>query len=236
MDRQLQLPVLMNHAPRSASRDYTELLSFARAVAHRYAGRLGSSDAQDLVSAGYAGLADAIRLHGSSPDFDVLARCRIRGAIRDELRKNDSVSRRTRRRIREVTRVEKQLVQQRGAAPTEAELARSAGISESALRELRARSAAKPVSYEALQADHPSAEPVTRPSLSPEALVDKRHKVALLESALPLLSERERLVLLAIYIEGRSLKEIGADLSVTEARVCQIHTAALKKIRDAVGN
>jgi RNA polymerase sigma factor for flagellar operon FliA len=45
------------------------------------------------------------------------------------------------------------------------------------------------------------------------------------------LSRRRRFVIEAYYLAGRSMADIGAELGVTESRVCQIHVQALRQMR-----
>jgi RNA polymerase sigma factor for flagellar operon FliA len=45
------------------------------------------------------------------------------------------------------------------------------------------------------------------------------------------LSPRRRFVIEAYYLAGRSLADIGRELGVTESRVSQIHTQALRQMR-----
>jgi RNA polymerase sigma factor for flagellar operon FliA len=47
-------------------------------------------------------------------------------------------------------------------------------------------------------------------------------------SALP---DREKLLLSLYYEQGLNLKEIGAVMNVTEARVCQLRTQATARLR-----
>jgi RNA polymerase sigma factor for flagellar operon FliA len=46
--------------------------------------------------------------------------------------------------------------------------------------------------------------------------------------------EREKIVLTLYYYEGLTLAEIGRVLSVTESRVCQIHTKAVLQLRSRI--
>ncbi|MGI9649367.1 MAG: sigma-70 family RNA polymerase sigma factor, partial [Acidimicrobiia bacterium] len=46
------------------------------------------------------------------------------------------------------------------------------------------------------------------------------------------LPDRERLVVTLYYYEGLTLAEIGMVLSVTESRVCQIHTKSVMSLRN----
>lgn len=52
--------------------------------------------------------------------------------------------------------------------------------------------------------------------------------------AIALLPERDRFVIEQHYYERRTLKEIGAELGVTESRVCQLHRRALRTIGEAL--
>jgi RNA polymerase sigma factor for flagellar operon FliA len=56
----------------------------------------------------------------------------------------------------------------------------------------------------------------------------------LLERALGELSAREKQILALYYYEELTMKEVGATLGLTESRICQIHSAALVKLRARV--
>lgn len=150
----------------------------------------------DLLAAGIVGLVDSIRRNGGSDgeSFVGYARMRIRGAIVDELRAQDWLSRRAREAVNaaggdgtcfvglhEVTPVEESIHLSHGEDPVEALSARS---------------------------DH-------------RALV----------TAIAKLPERERRVVGMYYFEGAKLKEIGAELGVSEPRVSQLHARALGRLR-----
>jgi len=49
------------------------------------------------------------------------------------------------------------------------------------------------------------------------------------------LPERERIVVSLYYFEGLTMREIGEVLSVTESRVCQMHTKAILRLRARLG-
>jgi len=63
----------------------------------------------------------------------------------------------------------------------------------------------------------------------------KESKEALV-SAVDGMPERERTVLMMYYYDGLTLTEIGQVLGVTESRVCQIHTKALRQLRSKLAD
>ena len=57
-----------------------------------------------------------------------------------------------------------------------------------------------------------------------------------LHSDLELLTEKEKKVVKLYYYEDLTLKEISSILEVSESRVSQLHTKALKKIKEQLGD
>ena len=58
----------------------------------------------------------------------------------------------------------------------------------------------------------------------------------MLGEALQLLTEKEQKVITLYYYEELTLKEISSILEVSESRVSQLHTRALKKMKVKMGN
>ena len=58
----------------------------------------------------------------------------------------------------------------------------------------------------------------------------------MLEEALELLTEKEKRVILLYYYEELTLKEISKAMSVSESRVSQLHSKALKKMKTFLGD
>ena len=100
-------------------------------VARELARRLSSqADLDELVSAGMLGLIQAVdsfdRFRGLS--FSTYAVPRIRGAILDELRKQDHVPRSIRRKTREIAAAREVLMRATGRSPDDKHLAEQMGI------------------------------------------------------------------------------------------------------------
>jgi RNA polymerase sigma factor for flagellar operon FliA len=56
-----------------------------------------------------------------------------------------------------------------------------------------------------------------------------------IEHALPALSPKEETVLRLHYFEGQKLKEIGQVLQLSESRISQLHSQALRKLKSRLG-
>ena len=69
---------------------------------------------------------------------------------------------------------------------------------------------------------------------SPLGLLTIAQRTALLSEAISRLPARQRTVVRLRYLKGCSLRQIGEHLSVNESRACQIHRAALGRLRRAL--
>lgn len=218
-----------------------EYLPLVDQVVHRLLRRLPYGvDREELRGIGVVGLMEAARRHRPSCGayFPAYARTRIRGAIIDELRRRDGLTRGRREKARRLSQTVRELEERLQRAPTEAELALELELTP---RQLRAwqREAAEivEVSMDAPThgGDEPSlglAETLADPSQEPGSHGLERQEMAEhLLTHLQGLPERTQYILTAHYFEGRRFAEIGEELGVTEARISQIHKAALLKLR-----
>ena len=71
--------------------------------------------------------------------------------------------------------------------------------------------------------------------MSPEENIDKKELTEKLAEALKGLSEKEQQIITLYYYEEMTLKEIAQTLEVSESRISQLHTRALKKMKDKLG-
>ena len=71
--------------------------------------------------------------------------------------------------------------------------------------------------------------------LSPEENIDKKELTEKLSEALQNLTDKEQQIITFYYYEEMTLKEIAQVLDVSESRVSQLHTRALKKMKDKLG-
>ncbi len=108
--------------------NYSPLVPY---VAGRVLGRVTSApvDREDVLSWGIIGLLDPIETYDPErrTKFESYAISKIRWSILDELRRTDPLSRRLRRRVREVEAARGELAQSLGRAPTEGGVGTKAG-------------------------------------------------------------------------------------------------------------
>ena len=213
-------------------------LKLVHYVARRVSRRVGDSiELTDLVSAGTAGLLSSIDHYDAKREikFSTFATPRIRGAMLDELRRNDTVSRRIRRQQRALKAAEQRLANRLGRAPRHTELAAELGLAPDQLWSLKsaigggARVSLSDGDQRAGLERGNAAFALTRSDLEEEMMQAER--VQQMQKEMAKLPERERQVLTLSYLEGLKLREIGEVLSLTDSRVSQIRTAALANLR-----
>lgn len=189
----------------------------------------------ELVSAGSLGLLQAMA--GFDIDrglaFSTFAMRRIRGAILDELRARDPLSRADRAHVRQLDSAVAELEQRDGRAPTSGEVAQHLGVDHETLYRWRERTAhTGPVSLESEPNGRQLADQIgdNGDDVVHGALeIAERRGVIL--AALDGLPARERLVVSRSYFEEKPLREIAEELGVTESRVCQLRAQALARLR-----
>ena len=131
------------------------------------------------------------------------------------------------------------LAQSQGHQATETELANAMGVTESEVRVIELDSSRRQVSY---LFDHAREEEGLRlvDTLKDEAStvlfddMEQRDVRRHLDRCAQDLSERDRVVLELYFSENMTLSEIGALLSISEARVSQLRRAALNNLEQTV--
>ena len=213
--------------------------TLVRRLAHQMVSKLPANvEVDDLIQVGMIGLSDALARFDASQgvQFETFATQRVRGAMLDELRGNDWMSRGDRRQQRSIEAAVHRLEQRLGRAPSEAEIAREMGLSLRDYQELLGKVRGTQLIYlEDIGGDEPGEDFLDRhvadESASPLGrLEDMRMRRALVD-AIGNLPEREQLVMSLYYEQDMNLKEIAAVLGVTESRVCQLHSQSIARLR-----
>ncbi len=199
---------------------------------------------EDLEHTGILGLNDAIERFDPSrgTKFETYALTRIRGAMLDELRKLDWLSRTARRKFHAYQKAAHELSQETGAEASSEQIRQRLGIApelyRSYLRAVEAAHAATTLSSPSSfpQDSEEEAGDVLEEAPDPHTVepLERLAREELLEAItkyLHQLPERKRLVIVLYYYEGLTFREIGELLQLTESRVCQIHARVLEELR-----
>lgn len=222
------------------------LLNEHLGLVHHVARQLSRSlaadtDFDELVSAGAIGLMNALDSFDTSRGlaFSTFAAPRIRGAILDELRRQDHVPRSIRRKSRDIAGARESLARLTGKTPDDKSLAEHLGIDVETLWRWQAEIEGifhLPLDPTPTKGDNNTASGA-RDFLADEreATIDDqinfKEEVDLLRDALLELKEQERVVLSLYYLEELKLHEIAAILELTESRISQIRSKAITKLR-----
>lgn len=187
-------------------------------------------DRDDLLSSGFFGLLDAIDRFdpGRNIKFETYAGVRIRGAMIDYLRSKDWIPVTMRQKIRKYEQTVYRLETELGRTATDKEIADALDISVDELQTLvsQCNSATVIPLEEYLKTDVSEAVD-TNPANSTE-LFELKETLA---KAIDRLPEKERTVVSLYYYEELTLKEISLILKLSEARISQLHTKAIFRMR-----
>jgi RNA polymerase sigma factor for flagellar operon FliA len=218
-----------------------EHLSLVHHVARQLSRSLAApADFDELVSCGAIGLMSALDAFEVSRGlaFSTFAVPRIRGAILDELRRQDHVPRSIRRKTREIAAARENLTRIFGRSATDKEVAEHLGIDVGTLWRWQADTESAvhvPLEHTTTDGDGNTqhvVEPITNEG---EAQVDeeisRQQEYDILRNSLSTLKDQERIVLTLYYFEELKLHEIAEVLDLTESRVSQIRAKALGKLR-----
>lgn len=212
-----------------------------RRIAHHLAARLPASvEVDDLIQAGMLGLIEAAKNFQSDQGaaFETYASIRIRGAMIDEIRRGDWVPRSVHRRYRDVVAATRSVEQATGRAATAQEVAAALGVGIGDYHQMLEEAARGQLLSLDAHAEEHDGEPrlASADGVSPARAFEDAEFRGALGDAIGLLPEREQLVLSLYYEQELNLREIGAVLSISESRVCQIHGQAMLRLRSRLGD
>ena len=216
----------------SSSASLTETLSVVEVVLASVARRLPPHvSREDLASAGKVALVEAL-LGFDGPVTEARAYCyvRVRGAVLDELRRLDPLSRQARARVKQVRAATRALERLLGRAPDENEVASATGFSLGQLRQIaRLAASAEPCSVD--ESDEAGHELVDADAACPATSAEAGDVSASVQAALARMPVNQARVLRRYYLDDATLDEIAVELGISKERVRQIRETAEKKLR-----
>ncbi len=190
-------------------------------------------DRDDLISSGFFGLLDAIERYDLSRNvkFETYAVTRIRGSILDTIRSQDWLPATVRQKARQYEQILAELENRLGRSATDSETSEALGISVEQLHTLiNQLNTSTLVPLEDFLQSETVAGNITNPSQNIE---EEEVKNSLMK-AIDKLPEKEKMVVTLYYYEELTLKEISLILKLSEARISQLHTKAIFRLRGAL--
>lgn len=211
-------------------------------IAARFAMRLPSSVFFDeLISAGSLGLIDAVDKFDTSKHVSLktYAQYRIKGAILDELRSMDPYSRSMRKKIQDITKAVKAIEDRKGSPGTDEEISMELGVSLEGyydmLTGIHGATVLKLDDFIKTKKNESYSKTSFQSGMNghenPAECFDRKELKSVLARTIETLAKKEQMVVSLYYYDELTLKEIGEVLSLTESRICQIHTAVLVKLK-----
>ncbi len=197
-------------------------------------------DVEDFLSCGLEALIHSIERY--DPDkgasLEQYAWTRVHGAVLDELRRHDWAPRSLRRDERAINNARERFVSSHERQPSRNELAELLGMTPTELtarldqvelaevaslnRTVRSDEGATTEQIDTLESSDSDCDPVAHAELG--------EAKARFRKAFAQLSKQEREVAVMLYVEERTLHEVGERLGVTESRISQIHTQLRRRL------
>ncbi|MFN4361339.1 MAG: RNA polymerase sigma factor FliA [Hylemonella sp.] len=218
-------------------RQYSPLV---RRLAHHMMAKLPPSiQVDDLIQVGLIGLSEALTRFEANQgvQFETFATQRIRGAMIDELRENDWMSRGSRKSQKEIESALTRLEHKLGRSPSESEIAAELGLDLAEYQALLYKVKGTQLVYLEDMTGSGEGEDgfldrhMVDDDADPMQLLRNQRLRGALVTAIKGLPEREQYIMSMYYEQDMNLKEIAAVLGVTESRVCQLHSQSIARLR-----
>jgi len=195
----------------------------------------GSLQMEDIINEGVIAIMKGIDRYDPERDnkFETFISRRIRGMIIDLVRKNDWMPRDFRKQVRLMEEARIAL----GGDPTDEEIAASIGMDVKKYRKIQRMSVIMNVlSLDMLvddEEEHQSLQLSSKDTGSqPEKAFLQEESRQLLAEAVSSLKEKEQLVISLYYVEELNMGQIAQILGVSEPRISQIHSGAIRKLKE----
>ncbi|KKJ31810.1 flagellar biosynthesis sigma factor [Enterobacter hormaechei subsp. hoffmannii] len=196
-----------------------------------------SVELDDLIQAGSIGFLNAVESFNPKKGVALSAWItqRVKWALLDELRESDWVPRRVRTHTREIVAIIQQIEQEKGGEATEAEIAERMGVSLQEFHQMLAdNNSSQMFSVDELQenyADSWETSDDENEQLNPLNDTIRQNLLEQIAGHIQFIPEREQVLLQLYYLQDFNMKEIGMVLGITETRVSQLHSLAVKRLR-----
>lgn len=211
-------------------------LSVASAFSKKYRGNI--STLPEIQSDAYLGLLNAFEKydHRMKKSFKSFAEYRIKGALKDGMRKKDRCPRRLRELIKKIRNAQRELEEQHGTSPTPEQVREYINVSEKVFnRAMRTYSnLLNPVNLDDSETVKTYANEINIEHLNktnPEELFIKNETIKRVREVIDTLPGKERLIIRLVFYKNMKIKEIAEVINTTPQRVSQIYKKAHNRLK-----
>lgn len=208
-------------------------------IAHHLAGRLPPGiQIDDLIQAGLIALVNVTKTY--NPDvgasFATYAGIRIKGAMLDEVRRNEWVPRSVRQKLKQIKETLTTLENRLGREAGDQEVAEAMGLKLDDYHQILQDAQGQRIVDidELVMHGEGESQALVCETDDPSEILEREQVRERLAGMIANLPEKEKLVLSLYYNEDLNLREIGAILGVSESRACQIHSQAMLRLKSRI--
>ncbi len=188
----------------------------------------------DLMSAGAMALVRAARSFDDTMGvpFARYASLRIRGALVDELRSMDWVSRGARRRARTASDVSDELTSRLGRTPSADEIAQAMGVSVREVHAAQADGETRVLSIDAY--DGAVGAVIVDSTVGPLDALVSAERLEYLRAGIECLPDKLGYVVEQLFFHDRPVAELADELGLTRSRISQLRSEALSLLKEGL--
>lgn len=198
----------------------------------------GSLQMEDIINEGVIAIMKGIDRYDPERDnkFETFISRRIRGMIIDLVRKNDWMPRDFRKQVKAMETAQSTLSRSLGRSPSDEEVADAMQMDIKKYRKFQRMSTMMNVlSLDMItdeEGEHQSLQLSSSDANSqPERAFLEEESKQILAKAVNSLKEKEKLVVSLYYVEELNMGQIAQVLGVSEPRISQIHSSAIRKLK-----
>lgn len=215
----------------------TEHIPLVKKIAYYMSNRLPKNILlNDLIQSGMIGLIEAAKNYRDDKgcSFETYANIRVRGAILDDIRRQDWIPRSVYKNARTISQAIEKVENRLNREARSDEIAAELNVSVDEYHQMLMDTN----SCDLFSLEDVAVDTLNLANSSDDPFVQTQNKNirSVLANELAKLPEREQLVLSLHMIEEFNFKEIGKILEISESRVCQIHSQAISRLRARIKN
>ena len=195
----------------------------------------------DIVNEGLIALLDAVEKFDVEKrvKFETYASIKVRGAMIDYIRKQDCFPRRLKRIAKNISEAENTLSHQLGRNPTDQEIADYMEVGLPEYEKMQTETCVlNMLSFEEMiyekGVENIQISQAGDSIHGPEQVVAEKELQTVLANDIGQLNEKEQIVISLYYKEQLKIKEISNVMGISDSRVSQIHSSALRKLKKSL--